>query len=136
MDEKTLSTADELAIHALMSLYGHVIDERDWSRMPDLFTDDVIYDMTDFNLGRLQGIAAVRQLWIDQEGQHPLAHHATNVIVTAESVNTARVVSKGIGIGRGGRVGSVVYRDTVRRSATGWRIAERVGQLRRPPGGL
>ncbi len=131
----TLSTADELAIHTLMSLYGHVIDERDWSRLPDLFTDDVIYDMTDFNLGRLQGIAAVRQLWIDQEDQHPLAHHATNVVVTAEAPGVARVISKGIGVGRGGRVGSVVYRDVVRRGAAGWRIAERVGLLRRPSGG-
>ena len=39
--------------------------------------------------------------------------------------------NEGIGVGRRGRVGSVTYRDVVRRTEGGWRFAERVGVLRR-----
>ncbi len=113
-----------------MALYGHLIDERNWDLMPDLFTTDVVYDMSTFGLGRVQGISAVRQLWIDNEQLHPLAHHATNILISTDGSGTVRVLSKGLGVGRNGRVGSVVYRDIVRREPAGWRIAERVGVLR------
>jgi 3-phenylpropionate/cinnamic acid dioxygenase small subunit len=132
MEGNALPPSDQLAIHALMALYGHVIDERDWDQMSSLFTADVVYDMTDFDLGCLQGIPAIRTLWIEQAHHHPLAHHATNILIYAESADLARVLSKGLGVGAGGRVGSVVYRDVVRREAHGWRIASRTGTLRRP----
>ncbi len=131
MDGNALPPSDQLAIHALMGLYGHVIDERQWDQMSALFTTDVVYDMSDFGLGRLHGMDAIRGLWIEQIPHHPLAHHATNIVITADSPDKARVLSKGLGVGHGGRVGSVVYRDVVRRESQGWRIAERVGQLRR-----
>jgi hypothetical protein len=132
MDVQTLPAIDQLAIHTLLGAYGHVIDERAWDQLHTLFTHDVIYDMTDFGLGRIQGIAAIRALWIEQIPNHPLAHHATNIVITAESNDRARVLSKGLGVGHHGRVGSVVYRDVVHRERAGWLIAERVGQLRRP----
>jgi hypothetical protein len=64
--------------------------------------------------------------------RHPLAHHATNVVVTEDADGTVRVLSKGAGVGAGGRVGSVTYRDIAVRTPDGWRIAERVVVLRRP----
>jgi len=42
-----------------------------------------------------------------------------------------RAVSKGLGVGPQGRVGSVVYRDILERTPQGWRFAERTAQLRR-----
>jgi len=33
-----LEVADTLAIHELLALYGHVIDERAWARVEELFT--------------------------------------------------------------------------------------------------
>ena len=42
------------------------------------------------------------------------------------------VLSKGIGVGAGGRVGSVTYRDVVVRVDGGWRLASRTVVLRRP----
>ncbi|MBM4198549.1 MAG: nuclear transport factor 2 family protein [Gammaproteobacteria bacterium] len=126
-----IDTADRLAIHELIGLYGIVIDERDWSRVDELFTDDVLYDMSELGLGVLQGKDAVLQLWRDRDDLHPLAHHATNIVVSAEADgNSPQVISKGLGVGRKGRVGSVTYRDLVRRTAVGWRIARRHARLR------
>lgn len=128
------STEDRLAIHELIGLYGLVIDEREWHRVDELFTDDVVYDMSELGLGVLRGRAAVLELWSTREELHPVAHHATNIVVTpGDDGDSARVISKGLGVGRKGRVGSVTYRDVVRRTAAGWRIASRHARLRIPP---
>ena len=129
-----LTTEDRLAIHELMGLYGLVIDEREWHRVDELFTDDATYDMSELGLGVLHGKAAVLHLWTTREELHPVAHHATNIVVTpGADADTAHVVSKGLGVGRKGRVGSVTYRDVVRRTPAGWRIASRHARLRLPP---
>lgn len=129
-----LSFEDRIAIHELMGLYGIVIDEREWARVDELFTSDVIYDMSELGFGVIEGAAAVREFWSSNEHLHPVAHHATNVVVSpGADADTATVISKGLGVGRKGRVGSVTYRDIVRRTAQGWRIARRHARLRIPP---
>jgi hypothetical protein len=60
-----------------------------------------------------------------------LAHHTTNVVVTEQADGTATIFSKGIGVGRKGRVGSVTYNDIAVRTDQGWRLAKRVVTLRR-----
>jgi hypothetical protein len=128
-----LDTADRLAIHELIGLYGIIIDERDWARAGELFTAEVVYDMSELGLGTLHGIDAVVHLWRSREDLHPLAHHATNIVITpGADHDTASVISKGIGVGYKGRVGSVTYRDVVRRTPAGWRIASRHARLRKP----
>jgi hypothetical protein len=125
---------DRLAIHELLGLYGHVIDERRWSDMAQVFTDDVVYDATDFGHGITRTLAELRAHWSGDESVHPLAHHATNIVVTEGQDGVIRVLSKGIGVGRNGRVGSAVYRDVVVRTEAGWRLAARRAELRRPAG--
>jgi SnoaL-like domain len=124
-------TTDILAIHELLGLYGHIIDAREWERVHELFTDDCTYDMTQFGLGVVHGAQAVGALWAGPDAAHPLAHHATNIIVSEEPDGTVRVLSKGLGVGPNGRVGSVTYRDIVIRTQAGWRFAARTGELRR-----
>lgn len=124
-------THDILAIHELLALYGHIVDEREWARAGELFTHDCIYDMTEFGLGVVRGADAVARLWGAPDAMHPLAHHATNIVVSEEPDGTVRVLSKGLGVGPNGRVGSVVYRDTVVRTGAGWRFSSRTGVLRR-----
>jgi hypothetical protein len=126
-----LDVADTLAIHELLALYGHIIDERQWQRVDELFTATTVYDMTEFGLGKVVGASAIRALWSRPDAAHPLAHHATNIVITAGADGTADVLSKGLGVGPNGRVGSVVYRDTVERTTAGWRFAARTGELRR-----
>jgi hypothetical protein len=123
--------ADTLAINQLLALYGHIIDEREWWRVGELFTASATYDMSDFGLGVVQGAAAIRELWSRPDAMHPLAHHSTNVVISEDPDGTVRVLSKGLGVGANGRVGSVVYRDIVVRTDEGWRFAARKAQVRR-----
>lgn len=120
-----------IAITNLVNLYGYIVDEREFSRTHELFTEDAVYDVSDFGMGVHVGVEAIVALWRASD-RHPLAHHATNVIVTPEGSDRAGVVSKGIGVGAKGYSGSVTYRDVVVRTAAGWRIAERVAVMRRP----
>ena len=125
-----LTAEDQLAIHRLVSLYGHIIDEREFSRSHELFTQDVRYDVADFDAGVHVGIGAIVALWKASD-RHPLAHHATNVVIAQEPDGTTRVVSKGIGVLSDGKMGSVVYKDIVVKTGQGWRIQERVALRRR-----
>ena len=126
-----LEPHDILAIHELLARYGHIIDEREWQRVAELFTERTTYDMREFNLGEVRGAQAIRALWSDPQATHPLAHHATNILVSQDPDGTVRVLSKGLGVGANGRVGSVVYRDVVEKTSAGWRFLSRTAQLRR-----
>jgi 3-phenylpropionate/cinnamic acid dioxygenase small subunit len=128
---------DRLAIHELLGLYGHLIDDRRWDELGRVFTDDAVYDATDFGMPVTSSLAELVAEWTSEAGlrRHPLAHHATNVVVEAIEGDVARVRSKGVGIGAGGRVGSVTYVDVVVRTAAGWRLANRTARLRRPDEG-
>lgn len=123
---------DRLLIHELLAHYGHLVDDRRWEALHLVFTDDVHYDASDFGLPVTDSIAALVAVWERPGTPHPLAHHATNVVVTEDPDGTVRVLSKGIGVGPGGRVGSVVYRDVVVRAPAGWRLRSRRVELRRP----
>jgi hypothetical protein len=58
-----LDVADTLAIHQLLALYGHLIDERQWSRLGEVFTEEVVFDATDFGLGVTQSLDELRDAW-------------------------------------------------------------------------
>lgn len=123
-----LSVEDRLDIQQLLGLYGHVIDERAFSRLGELFTEDAVFDLQGFDGTRFEGLAAIAKMLRDSE-QHPLAHHATNIVLESGEGGT-RALSKGIGVGAGGRVGSVTYRDRLVKTDAGWRIRERGCTLR------
>ena len=127
-----IDVADRMAIHELFALYGHIIDERRWSEMELVFTDDVTYDATDFGHEITTSLDALRTHWTSDLSMHPLAHHATNIVITEDPDGTVRVLSKVIGVGAKGRVGSGVYRDIVVKTDAGWRLRYRRATLRRP----
>ncbi|HEY3653432.1 MAG TPA: nuclear transport factor 2 family protein [Steroidobacteraceae bacterium] len=58
-----ISIEDRTAISDVISLYGIVIDERQWPLVTALFTDDAVYDITDFNADVLNGAAEIRAFW-------------------------------------------------------------------------
>ena len=131
MPEKPeLAPAERLAIHELISLYGHLIDQRQFSRLGEIFTDDAVFDLTGYDGKCYQGLPAIQAMML-ASSEHPLAHHATNVVVLTQE-DSIGVSSKGIGVGAGGRVGSVTYRDRLSLTQKGWRIRERVCELRQP----
>lgn len=123
-----LDVRDILAINNLINSYGHIIDERQWSRMEELFTPDAVFDMTSFGPEVVHGLEALRTCFRELDG-HPLAHHATNILIEPGE-GGVRVISKGVSL-RHGEMGSTVYRDLLRKTADGWRIAHRVATKRR-----
>jgi 3-phenylpropionate/cinnamic acid dioxygenase small subunit len=129
----SLSVADRLAIHELLALHGHLMDGGEFDRLGELFTDDVVYDLTEFGYGSLHGWAAIGDAGRALGNGNPVGHHVTNVLVAEEPDGTVRARSKGIGIAADGTAGSVVYDDLVRATADGWRIAHRKITPRRTP---
>jgi hypothetical protein len=123
-----LDVRDILAINNLINLYGHVVDERQWSRLGELFTEDTVFDMTSFGPEILQGLEALHNCFRDLP-EHPLAHHATNILIETNG-GEVDVVSKGVSL-RHGEMGSTVYRDRLRKMPQGWRIAHRIATKRR-----
>ena len=125
-----ISTADRLAIHELLALHGFLADERRFDELDQLLAIDATYDVSDFGVGRISGLDAIRDLWTTGGGEAPLGHHVTNVIVTEDADGTVRARSKGIAVMAGGAAGTVVYEDVLTLTDAGWRIAVRrvVGQ--------
>ena len=133
-DGAVLGIEDRMAIHELLALYGHLIDERRWDDLDQVFTADAVYDGTDFGMPVTRSLAELVAEWTSEMGltRHPLAHHATNIVITGRDDGTAFVRSKGLGVGKGGRVGSVTYVDEAVRTERGWRLRSRTVTLRRP----
>jgi SnoaL-like domain len=129
----TLSADDRTAITELISMHGHLVDSGQLDRMAELFTADVVYDVTDFGFGVLDGPAAVRDAALTLGEGNPVAHHVTNVVLTELADGRVRALSKGIGIMADGTSGSVTYEDTVLRGEGGWRISHRKIFARRAP---
>jgi hypothetical protein len=127
-----LEASDIIQIHELISLYGHIIDDREYSRIEELFTEESIYDVSAISGRVFTGTEAIRALWLEVEDVHPLAHHATNVLVREAPDGTVHVRSKGIGVRKDGQTGSVMYDDIVGRTPDGWRILKRVAWRRDP----
>ncbi len=125
-----LPAAQRLAIHELISLYGHLIDERQFSKLGQVFTDDAVFDMSQFDGNCYRGLPAIQAMMLASR-EHPLAHHATNIVVQTQG-DRITVMSKGIGVGAKGRVGSVTYRDQLVSTPQGWRIQQRCCELRQP----
>ncbi|KAB2379082.1 nuclear transport factor 2 family protein [Actinomadura montaniterrae] len=128
-----LTTEDRLAITDLISLHGHYADTGELDRMTELFTEDVVYDVTAAGGGLIEGRAALKQAGLDLGDRNPLAHHVTNVVVTAGDGDSARAVSKAIAVLPDHRCASATYEDTVVRDGGRWLISHRTIRPRREP---
>ncbi|NUP53133.1 MAG: nuclear transport factor 2 family protein [Catenulispora sp.] len=132
-EETVITAEDRAAISELISLHGHLTDNGELDRYDELFTPDVVYDVTDFGLGPLTGIPAIRDAALAMGDANPVGHHVTNIVLTAVNTDEVHGRSKGIGINADGTCGSVVYEDTIRRGDRGWRISHRRILARRKP---
>src|SRR5689334_21217940 len=121
----TLTEQDRIDINDLINRHGHLTDAGELHRAGELFTPDVTYDVTDFGLGSLHGIEALREAAEALGDANPVGHHVTNIVITSIDDHAAHVRSKGIGIKADGTAGSVTYEDVVTRRPDGWRISHR-----------
>jgi SnoaL-like domain len=128
----TLTNQDRLDIQELISLHGHLADDRRADLLDQLLTDDAVYDLDDFGMGRVTGLPALRRLFEEAPGEQPVGHLVTNVVITAQPDGSASVRSKGLAVMADGRADTAGYEDRVVQTAAGWRITHRKVVRRRP----
>ncbi|MFF0015480.1 nuclear transport factor 2 family protein [Streptomyces sp. NPDC005374] len=130
----TLALEDRLAVTELIALHGHLVDAGELDRMDEVFTADIVYDLSDFGQGEVVGLAALKEAALALGAGNPVAHHVTNVVLEEVSEDRVRALSKGLGVMTDGSCGSVTYEDTVVRVGTaGWRVGHRRLLARRVP---
>jgi hypothetical protein len=97
-----------------------------------VFVDDLVFDATDLGSERIEGLDNLVMRWSRPDASHPLAHHATNILILEDLDGTVRTQSKGYGPRPEGGGRTVTYRDILRRTPHGWRLAQRTAILMRP----
>jgi len=121
-----LTVEDRLDIMQVLSLYGHVIDLREWDRLGEVFVDDLLFDASAMQGNDpIHGLANLKERWSRPDAKHPLAHCAMNFVIWEDPDGTVRAQCKGIGVRKAGNVRTYTYRDIMRKTPNGWRIAER-----------
>lgn len=127
----TLTAEDRFVITELISMHGHLVDGGELDRLGELFTGDVVHDLTDFGQEPLAGVAAVRAAALAPGDLNPVGHHVTNVVLTR--LDSGEVHALGIGVRADGTSGSVSYEDSVVRTDQGRRVSFRKVLARRAP---
>jgi 3-phenylpropionate/cinnamic acid dioxygenase small subunit len=125
-----VEAADRIELHELASLYGDLIDARDWDGLTRVFTHDVVYANPTLPGRDLHGIDMVRKFM--GRGRHPLAHHITNIRVE-EDEDGVHLRSRVLLVSDDGLVRSGQYADDVTSTPEGWRIARRSFTIRVRP---
>lgn len=127
---------DRTTITELIFMHGHLCDSGDLDRLDELFTPDVVYDISELGQDPLLGVAACIAAARTLGELNPVGHHVTNVVLTEVGDDRVLARSKGIGINADGAAASVTYEDTVLRTPHGWRISHRkIHPHREPLGG-
>lgn len=124
-----MDLADRLELHELPGRYGDAIDDRDWDRLDQIFTDDAVFDLTDLGEPRLEGLDAIKA-YMDTEARHPRTHTMTNIYVD-ETDDGVMLHFRILALLPEGRVGTASYHDRVVKTPDGWRVADRMIHLRR-----
>ncbi len=128
-----LTAEDRWAITETIALHGHLFDDGELDRLDELFTPDVIYDVSDVGLGSLRGISEVRRATLEAGDRNPLGHHVTNTVIIEVGDDYVRTRCKAIAVLAGGGCGTATYLDTLRRHGGGWRISQRIVKRQRAP---
>lgn len=128
-----LSHEDRTAVTDLIAMHGHLVDSGRLDRLDEIFTPDVVYDVSDLGGPPLHGLPALREAALALGEGNPVAHHVTNTVLTEVARDRVHALSKGIGVTAAGTCGTVTYDDTVTRTAAGWRIAHRTVLAHRSP---
>ena len=121
-----LQVEDRWAISETVSLHGHLFDAGQLNRLEEIFTPDVVYDMSAVGIGVFDGIETVRSAAARMGDRGPVAHHVTNVMISGDEDDGATARSKGLMLMADGTLESVNHLDTLRRHDGEWRISHRV----------
>ncbi len=125
----TIDIADRLELHELPCRYGDAIDDRNWDRLRDIFTDDAVFDLTGVGARRLEGIDDIVH-FMNIEASHPKTHMMTNIYVD-EHEETVTMNFRIVALLGKGLVGTASYYDRVVKTDHGWRVQHRECMIHR-----
>lgn len=117
-----MSRADDLAdMNQVANLYGHLIDNRLFDRMGEVYAEDATYISSrkeNFGLAQIQEYLSTYP--------QPLTHNVTNVhIEFGPDPDRAVGVAKFLCVLHDGSVGAGDYEDQWVRTPNGWRLQHR-----------
>jgi hypothetical protein len=121
-----LHAEDRQAIGETSALHGHLFDGGHLDRLGEIFTPDIVYDMSAMGVGTFEGIEAIRNAALRLGPGNPVAYHVTNAVISCEGDDLATALSKGLMLRADGTLASVTHLDTLRRHDGSWRISRRV----------
>jgi hypothetical protein len=118
-----LSAEDVLAIQAVIMKYGFLIDDREYDRMGEVFTQDAVVDYRPGGEGPYVGLPEIEQAM--HTLQHPVQHMMVSHLI--DNVSGAEVVvrTKALIPLQVGGIADICYRDVLVRTADGWRIKDK-----------
>jgi SnoaL-like domain len=128
-----MDAVDVVEISQVLTRYGQIVDTHAWDDLPEVFTGDAVFDISDFGQGLLEGLHAIRKMF--EHSSPPYSVNIVNVVVSdGEEPGTARAYSKNLGLLPKGRVGSASYDDELVKTDAGWRVRRRLATARRADG--
>ena len=118
-----LSAEDVVAIQAVIMKYGFLIDDREFDRMGEVFTEDAIVDYRPSGEGPFVGLAEIRRAM--KTLQHPVQHMMVSHIIDNVSGDEVVTRTKALIPLQVGGIADITYRDLLVRTPAGWRITDK-----------
>jgi len=122
-----LTADDVIEITIVLAKYGHVVDDHDWDRAPEVFADDFVMDLSAAGQPDLIGIADVIATF---KGRNMYGHVTANTVVSEDADGTVRAHSKFVGFPNEGSPITGDYHDVLTHTPAGWRLQRRRYELR------
>jgi ketosteroid isomerase-like protein len=118
-----LSAEDVVAIQAVLMKYGFLIDDREFDRLAEVFTEDAVVDYRPGGAGPFAGLAEIDQAM--KTLQHPVQHMMVSHIIDSVSGDEVVTRTKALIPLQAGGIADIAYRDVLVRTSAGWRIKEK-----------
>ena len=122
-----MTPEDSMLIHRLLADYGHVVDDHDWERAHEVFSEDFVFDRSGTGRPDLHGVADIVANFL---GRNMYAHVTTNTTLIEIDADTVLGHSKFLGFPNDGVPVTGDYHDEIVRTVDGWRLRRRRAEIR------
>jgi len=103
--------------------YGFLIDDREFDRLGEVFTEDAVVDYRPGGAGPFVGLAEIDQAM--KTLQHPVQHMLVSHIIDSVSGDEVVTRTKALVPLHNGSIADIAYRDVLVRTPAGWRIKDK-----------
>ena len=118
-----LSVEDVLAIQSVIVKYGFLIDDREFGRLGEVFTEDAVVDYRPNSEGPFAGLAEIDRAM--RTLHHPVQHMLVSHIIDSASGDEVVTRTKALIPLQNGAIADIAYRDVLVRTPAGWRIKDK-----------